>query len=198
MTVQSSFLATHNYWTLASSSTENPLPIELLSFTALANGDRVDLAWETASEKDNDHFNVERSSDAVTFEPISQVSGAGNSQGVLHYTDVDRQPLPGLSYYRLRQTDFNGTATVSPAVPVFFNRTNIGLTVLYGGNGLLVAHDFAPGSHLEVLDLAGRMVAQGSVTGEGLMPVPTEALAHGAYVLRLFDGSRSESTRFAW
>ncbi|MGV9013960.1 MAG: hypothetical protein ACOH13_15320 [Flavobacteriales bacterium] len=196
--VESAFPAVNNYWTLASLSRQNPLPIELLSFTALANGDRVDLAWATASEKDNDHFNVERSADAVTFEPISQVSGAGNSQGVLHYTDVDRQPLPGLSYYRLRQTDFNGTATVSPAVPVFFNRTNIGLTVLYGGNGLVVAHDFAPGSHLEVLDLAGRMVAQGMVSGEGLMPVPTEALAHGAYVLRLFDASRSESTRFAW
>ncbi|MGB5071551.1 MAG: lamin tail domain-containing protein, partial [Flavobacteriales bacterium] len=80
LNVQTSFLQANNYWTLGSLSTQNPLPIELISFTAKANGDHVDLAWATASEKDNDHFNVERSADALDFAPISEVAGAGNSQ----------------------------------------------------------------------------------------------------------------------
>ncbi|MCI1754175.1 MAG: hypothetical protein LKM36_15335 [Flavobacteriales bacterium] len=135
LNVQTSFLQANNYWTLGSLSTQNPLPIELISFTAKANGDHVDLAWATASEKDNDHFNVERSADALDFAPISEVAGAGNSQSVLHYTDVDKTPLPGLSYYRLRQTDFNGATSLSQAVPVFFNRATGGLVVLYGNDG---------------------------------------------------------------
>lgn len=185
-------------WTLASMSSNNPLPIELLAFSATANGTQVDLRWATASEQDNAYFTVERSSDAVAFTPLSQVAGAGSSQSVLHYADVDPAPLPGLSYYRLRQTDFNGSTTFSQAVPVLFNGPAAGITVGYGPDGPWVTHDFTTGSTVEVLDLSGRTVARSTVTGDGPLPVPAAALAHGVYVLRLTDVSRSESTRFMW
>lgn len=90
------------------------LPIELLSFDATLN-DRaeVELDWATALEINNDYFTVERSIDGIEFEPVLEVAGAGNTAIMHTYSAIDANPLNGLSYYRLKQTDFDGTFTYS-------------------------------------------------------------------------------------
>lgn len=183
-------------WTLASVTANNPLPIELLSFTATPNGSQVDLRWSTASEQGNAFFTVERGTDGNTFDALWQVPGAGNSQTVQEYADRDASPLPGLSYYRLRQTDFDGTTTVSPAVPVLFRDPQGHLTVVYGTDGTFVQHDFAAGSTMEVLDATGRMAGPAVSVEQGAMRIPADHLAHGAYLVRITDGLRSETVRF--
>lgn len=96
-------------WAL--SGNNSPLPIELLNFTAKVNEDEnVDLYWETASETSNDYFAIQRSNDGMSFSEIGRVAGAGNShQTLLKYTYLDKDPWNGRSYYRLKQTDLNGT-----------------------------------------------------------------------------------------
>lgn len=91
-------------------STGFNLPIELISFTATLNNNEVTLNWSTATERENDYFTVERSSDGSTFETIGKVDGAGNSQSLLKYSLLDSDPMHGVSYYRLKQTDFNGAS----------------------------------------------------------------------------------------
>jgi len=86
----------------------SPLPIELLSFEAICNNNSVNLLWSTASEKNNDYFTIERSSDGITFQTVLTVKGAGNSNQVINYSAVDVQPLGGIAYYRLKQTDYDG------------------------------------------------------------------------------------------
>ncbi|MCB0808610.1 MAG: T9SS type A sorting domain-containing protein [Flavobacteriales bacterium] len=97
-----------------------PLPIELLSFQAIPVHDRVDLMWITASEIDNAFFTVERSIDGETWEALLHLPGAGTSFHQLDYRASDDAPLPGLSYYRLGQTDHDGTTTVHDRVAVRF------------------------------------------------------------------------------
>lgn len=96
----------------------SPLPIELVGFTAVVAGDAVVLSWSTASESNNDHFTIERSADGERFEAIARIAAAGNSAALIAYETQDPMPLPGISYYRLRQTDTDGTWTVSAIVPV--------------------------------------------------------------------------------
>jgi hypothetical protein len=91
----------------------NPLPIELVNFNAAPNGDKVDLTWSTASETNNDYFTVERSTDAIHFKEILRKQGAGNSTSTIYYSDIDNSPLSGHSYYRLKQTDYDGHSTYS-------------------------------------------------------------------------------------
>jgi hypothetical protein len=98
----------------------NPLPIDLISFTAKTNGNVVDLNWETASEINNDYFTIERSEDAIDFEPVATVGGAGNSTSTLNYSIIDFDPLLGVSYYRLKQTDFDGAFEYSAIEAVNF------------------------------------------------------------------------------
>lgn len=84
------------------------LPIELLSFDASANLNKVDLTWATASEKNNDFFTIERTIDGIDFEEIARIAGQGNSSIKNEYAFTDVRPKNGVSYYRLKQTDYNG------------------------------------------------------------------------------------------
>ncbi|KYG73012.1 T9SS type A sorting domain-containing protein [Roseivirga echinicomitans] len=85
------------------------LPIVLLSFTADVYKSTVLLKWSTASEIDNDFFTIERSSNGAEFEPILYIPGKGTSEETNNYVAVDNTPISGRSYYRLKQTDFNGS-----------------------------------------------------------------------------------------
>ncbi|MCH2215752.1 MAG: T9SS type A sorting domain-containing protein [Flavobacteriales bacterium] len=109
------------YLTLGNTSdySGTPLPIELLSFDANLNGSVVDLEWITASEINNDYFLVERAGEDLVWEPLLTVPGAENSNTNIKYSEVDRKPLTGISYYRLKQVDFDGQFTYSDPVSVF-------------------------------------------------------------------------------
>ena len=90
------------------------LPIELLTFSAtVTNNNWVKLDWQTASEKNNDYFTLERTTDGIHWEIIKNIDGAGNSSTPLNYSEIDRNPHPGISYYRLKQTDFDGQFSYS-------------------------------------------------------------------------------------
>ena len=89
------------------------LPIKLLYFKAKLDNDKVDFDWATSSEVNNDYFIVERSSDGENFEGILRENGAGNSTNNKYYTAKDDHPLEGYSYYRLKQTDFDGHSSYS-------------------------------------------------------------------------------------
>jgi len=96
-----------------------PLPIELLDFNARLNGPVVDLSWATATEVNNEKFIVERAGADLVWEEILSVPGAGNSSSTLYYYEKDRNPLKGVSYYRLKQVNYDGTYTYSDMVSVF-------------------------------------------------------------------------------
>ena len=95
-------------FTLASTDAKNPLPIDLLSFDSEWTDGVVNLDWVTSTELRNDFFTVERSLDLIFFETVVTVPGAGNSNVELSYSSIDETPYSGTSYYRLKQTDYNG------------------------------------------------------------------------------------------
>lgn len=91
----------------------SPLPVELLYFNAFVEANKVILNWETASEKNNNYFAVQRSIDLQNWEAVKQLPGAGNSQLRLYYSTMDDNPVIGTSYYRLIQFDFDGKSSCS-------------------------------------------------------------------------------------
>ena len=104
----------------------NPLPITLNSFTGellSGLGNSIQLDWSTASEKDNNYFTLWRSFDGQTWEDITKLTGAGNSNELLTYEYIDRNIiLPSIEnntiYYRLSQTDYDGTTEFFQIIPV--------------------------------------------------------------------------------
>ncbi len=97
------------------------LPVELLRFYGRYHRGKVQLNWTTGSEQNNDFFTVERASDGSQFSPILTVKGAGNSQSLVNYNVFDENPPLGTAFYRLKQTDFDGSVEFSRVIEVTIN-----------------------------------------------------------------------------
>lgn len=174
---------------MASPST--PLDVELISFHAVADGAKHSIRWTTASESNNDYFEVERSSDAVHFHVLGKVSSRaalGNSQTKLAYSFDDEQPLRGHNYYRLSQTDLNGKQQVVSAV-IDVRSMNGNTYAVYPNpvvDKLTLYSPSEPNAPFtyEVRDLAGRMVVSGE-TANATTIIDVNGLPQGAYFLVL-------------
>jgi hypothetical protein len=111
--------ATGYFFTIGTVNLTNaPLPIELVSFLALAKGRVVETTWVTASEKNNNYFVVEASHDGEQWTEVGYVKGKGTVSTTSSYAAVDKNPIIGKSYYRLKQVDYDGKYTYSSIVQV--------------------------------------------------------------------------------
>lgn len=142
--------------------TNNPLPVELLLFTARKNGNRVDLDWQTASELNNDHFIIERATDMNAAMEIGTIDGNGTSSQFHAYTFIDMSPNPGMNYYRLRQVDFNGAYHYSGWVAVEFqpgaNYVSIYPNPSDGTFNVQLSGYKDQSVHVSITDITGRLV----------------------------------------
>jgi hypothetical protein len=179
----------------------SPLPVELLSFDAVpVNNAEVLVTWTTASEINNDQFIVERSLDAVNFEFVGEVTGAGNSNFTRNYTLTDVKPYNGVSYYRLRQVDFNGeqetftpvavflTGAVGSSMNVFPNPATETATLNINGQ-------YKGKAVLQIIDITGRNISKQQINlteGSNAIKLDVDGLANGKYLLHvtLSDGTR--------
>lgn len=178
----------------AMDDTLDRLPIVLISFEASAADDKVELKWTTGSEEGNSFFTIERSVNGYNFEPVLLVSGAGNSKTLINYTATDINPEEGLMYYRLKQTDFNGTFSYSELVSVFSAVSNIKPDFVIQGNPLdrgqrLVINRNQQGeAHLMIMGLgADKLVdikLDESESGRLELNLPTDILP-GTYIVVL-------------
>ena len=94
------------------------LPITLINFKGKAVGSSNILEWETSIEINNDYFTIERSNDAFSFNEIGTQKGSNNSTTTQHYKFIDDKPHNGISYYRLKQTDYNGESSYSSIISI--------------------------------------------------------------------------------
>ncbi|MFT4771718.1 MAG: hypothetical protein ACJAXD_002176 [Cryomorphaceae bacterium] len=138
----------------------SPLPIQLIDFSVREdNGDAL-LIWSTASELNNDRFLLLRTVDGIEYETAGIVSGAGNSSTVINYSFRDRNPEKGLSYYKLRQVDFDGTKTDSE--PVAYTNDTSGEFRLFPNptHRNLTLSTALPYEQVDVIiyDLSGRVI----------------------------------------
>jgi len=175
------------------------LPVELLSFSGKPTGTTVELNWSTGSERTSDYFMVERSQDGVQFQPIGRVEAAGNSGSLNEYVLVDKAPLQGTNYYRLRQVDTDGASETSHTISVDFQGRTTALHLLPNPatESIQASFDLPMGErfHWRITDASGRVVKEGtstSVDGPDQLEIDLGTIESGAYALGLFgtsDGS---------
>ena len=180
-------------WALALLS--SPLPITLLNFDARLNKkNKVDLWWTTSSEINNDYFTVEKSRDGMNFEAIAIVDGAGNSTTYLDYAATDDHPYPGINYYRLRQTDFDGHFSFSEIKAVTLDGKTGFDIVLFPNPAQSVLNIMAqegPYSFV-ILDATGRRVMEATDQRR----VNIQRLSPGVYTLVLYAGENISRKQF--
>jgi hypothetical protein len=163
-----------------------PLPIELLAFTAVAEEHSVRLDWTTASEQDNAYFHVQRSSDLENWQVVSERPGSRTSNSPLDYSTYDTRPMQGISYYRLQQTDMNGTSKFSAVVPMY--RTASDEVVIYPvpfDDVLMIDTGTEVPLSLQLFNAAGQHMPIPVVSHAGASRMDTSGLPAGSYVLSI-------------
>jgi Secretion system C-terminal sorting domain len=180
-----------------SSRVDGALPVELLSFTAKRTGATVSAAWATASEKNSAYFAVERSVSGAEFEAIGTVKAAGASTQRLDYAFEDKAPLPGTAYYRLRQTDTDGTLSFSPVVAVKGTAAALAVAVPNPSTGRFeIRTPAAEVRATEVINVVGaRVAAQAATATNGRLAVDLSAQPAGTYFIRLQTATGTQVVR---
>ncbi|MEP7171805.1 MAG: hypothetical protein ABI855_20695, partial [Bacteroidota bacterium] len=140
----------------------SPLPVELLSFNAVLNhANATDITWTTVSENNSDYFTVQRSEDFTNFTSIAKVKAKGNSTETNKYFANDFSPSKGWNYYRLLQTDFNGTTDYSRIIPIYTDNENTDIHVNnpVQDNLNLTFNTESPGvTYIFLYDVSGKLV----------------------------------------
>ena len=178
----------------------NFLPVTLASFSGYCVDNTANLEWTTYSEVNNDYFTIERSDDGSIFYPAGYVSGAGNSNMVLHYRFSDFEPLQAeVTYYRLRQTDFDGTTEVTNPVLVRKNESESQAVWTYVENStVFINYESYENQEVVVMlfDVTGKLKQSKTFSaGTGFntfeMTSWTEDFG-GVYFLRIMDSSQKQ------
>jgi Secretion system C-terminal sorting domain len=184
-------------WALVQSSM--PLPVELLTFTAAPDNDDVLCSWTTATEINNDFFTVERSADGLAFTAIGEADGAGNSPITHAYAFTDKEPLSGLSYYRLRQTDFDGSSTLSNVVAHWREETASDAPIVLWPNpagAVLNVAGISTNDQLSIVDATGRFVRDAGTADGSQIVIDVSSLAEGSYVMHIRGPKNERTQRF--
>ena len=141
------------------------VPIELMSFNAVKQGKQVTLIWNTASEKNSDYFEIERSGDGNAFTAIGKVSASINSSVLKNYQFRDPNPAEGVNYYRLRLSDkdgrwkHSGVEVVSFDIQgVSFSLTRLAPIPVHDQLSYLITNGNEEWLDIKIVDLAGKTV----------------------------------------
>ncbi|GAB2525808.1 hypothetical protein GCM10027189_00430 [Rufibacter soli] len=181
-----------------------PLPVSLISFSGKQTDGSVKLSWSTASEKDNEYFQVERSKDGKSFHAIGKVAGHGTSSLRLDYSFVDPASVSGTIYYRLKQVDYDKKFEYSKviAVKVIGQKEVQATLVVYpnptaGNVSVMASSDLSGEAFLTLFHSSGKAVLKKSVQVEAGQPVnlSLENLSAGVYYLQIQTATGKATTR---
>ncbi|HWY33816.1 MAG TPA: T9SS type A sorting domain-containing protein, partial [Nitrosopumilaceae archaeon] len=180
----------------------NPLPIKLLYFDAKPEYNKVDLSWATSTESNNSYFTIEKSSDAVNFEFLLNVNTQalnGNSDISLYYSAEDLNPFNGTSFYRLKETNLDGSFTFSKAQTVNFNNKKLLISVYPNPtSGALYVSGIninETSLYVEWYDVSGRRLLQQTVTAQNGVATLNVYLKNGSYFLRAISSDGNTVTQ---
>ena len=171
------------------------LPIELLSFDAEREKDKVRLEWVTSSEVNNAFYTIEKSYDIESWKIIGKIDGAGNSNSVINYKHFDNNLKEGINYYRLKQTDFDGKYSYSDIKSIDYDAYNNPVKIYPNPtNGqLIIAFNRNPDieTNIMVTDVMGNIVYNRMVNDNKVF-CDLSAYAQGVYLVEIKTERKTE------
>lgn len=170
-----------------------PLPVELALFNVRSELNRVIIEWTTATEENNDYFTIERSTNGIDFEFVANVNGNGNSTQAISYHYVDNSPLYGRSYYRLKQTDFDGANETFKSKSIYRSNVNdlvIQPNPVQRGSKLSVYTGAAEGENVElsIFTASGINIVTKQIASSTEIDIQSD-LEPGLYVVKVKSGT---------
>ncbi len=190
--LNSDFTATNNF-------TIGPLPVTWVSFTAQPKNGKVELAWQTTNEINNDYFNIQNSSNGNDWNTIGTVAAKNNSS-LNQYTFTHAFPINGRNYYRLQQVDKDGKSTLSSVKLIDLSQKIHPLSIYPNpvkGNIVVIDLGYAITTPIKYIlsDVAGKIIQTGSISTQQTTIQIANSSA-GIYTLKLTDGRTVKLTKW--
>ncbi|MFK7772718.1 MAG: T9SS type A sorting domain-containing protein [Saprospiraceae bacterium] len=170
------------------------MPIDLTEFSVRKmEEDKVKINWQTASEENNEYFLIQRSKDGSSWEDIRKVKGAGNSTLTIDYSIVDEKPFSGVSYYRLKQVDFNGDFEFSNIKSVSLEIPNSKYSIFpnptsSGKFNIEIPNDK---TEIQILDRSGQLIYQ-AIKDKGISEISLQEIQTGIYFVKFIHAEKME------
>jgi hypothetical protein len=166
------------------------LPVSLMDLKAEKHNNSIILSWATSSEINNDYFSIEKSEDGIHFSYIGKVNGHGNSSIIQQYYFSDYSPYNGLSYYRIKQVDYNGNTSYSNAIPVNFDKTDELISILNTTSGIKINYKSSINQNItvQVISAIGQEIYNNQhilAKGTNEFEIPL-SVADALYIINIF------------
>jgi hypothetical protein len=174
-------------------TTAAAMPVELKTFLVNSNRGQLTLSWITASERNNSHFDVQRSADSRTWNNIGTVQGNGTTYQQQVYNFTDWFPLDGTNYYRLKQVDFNDNYEYSKVVSVNYDPRMPGkISPNPAKDELRVETGWETGAAFsaDIYDMQGKLLRKNALQPDARSHrIDLDGLPNGLLLLRLTDAA---------
>lgn len=157
-------------------------PVELTKFEAKSNQNKVNLNWTTATELNNDHFEIQHSLDGSDYKTIGQLKGNGTTAVGASYSFEHMTPSVGINYYRLKQVDVDGKYEYSPIRSVLFGKNKISVSPTFAKENVTIYVSDDQLTNFGIYNLAGQQVLSGKALGQ--QRVDVSFLQTGMYFIR--------------
>jgi hypothetical protein len=179
------------------------LPVQLAQFLALKNGDgSVKLLWSTSQEVNAGYYDVERSGDQTSFTKIGSVKALGNSSTTTNYSFVDKLPVDGTGYYRLKMVDLDGKFKYSKTIAVTVENDERPLVIYSNPFSDMIRMKVnvprAQSLTITVSDMLGKTYINQEYhaqNGDNLVNLPSSISNHGVYVMRIYGESYDQTVK---
>lgn len=180
------------------------LPITLLKFWAVKDDNHIKISWTTATEINNEFFILEKSANALDFEKIAKIQGAGNSSTMLNYHYIDNMPYSGDNYYRLTQVDYDGTSETFNIIHANCDNNNNEIEIsvyptVFDSNVNVYIKSFNDEKlNFEIFDLQGKLVYKqiiqnNEISYENILNLSD--IKPSVYILKVYSDNHFYSTR---
>ncbi len=179
----------------AMASANGILPIDLISFSISNRDKNAILYWSTASENNNDYFEIQSSSDNQYFKPIGAVKGAKNSTTERKYQFLVREINQGVNYFRIKQVDLNGDYSYTPIIS-FSNSNQDGILIQYLTNERTLSIDNAENGRVQIFNLNGKMLSAFEVTSD-YQEYDLSSLNTGIYIAFFISNNVATTFKFS-
>lgn len=195
-TADNSYSSDHKYREASNITSFSPfgvksgssLPVELLYFYGEKIGKQIELSWQTATELNNDYFDVEWSTNGIDFKKIGQIKGGGTTNNVQFYDFVHPNPVKGNNYYRLRQVDFDKKYEYTNTINITIEENNKIINIYPNPTThyLNIESEDLIGETMQLFNVNGQLIKafqhQSVHTNLSIMDIPS-----GTYFIKMRD-----------
>ncbi len=176
------------------------LPVELTNFKVILKNSMAQFHWQTASESQNSHFQIQHATDGTVFKNIGQVEGAGTTLEPQEYTFTHRSPPTGLNYYRLQQVDYDGKYSYSKTISLYVGNEKGDIPLAAYPNpvddAIFLENKSEDMLSVELFDMSGKYLSRIEIDGAEKATLPVVGLETGLYYLKINDGRQVYMQRF--